>query len=669
MLTYISALFFKQQFRTTNLTDPEPVINIYEGFAYLLEAIQTISQGTTMELTNVPQIWDVVMGILKKKTVATSKHAAIEYKPEWDAAPSLSVATSLPNGSNFVLADYNSPNSGVPYVPNATFTPSPANYSVLLASVAQNTLAGKVISTGTATGMFLNDPSAYARVYTYFGQNGTSVGGAYMDAELEVPFYYPRFSKFVDYGNVDKVVARTFVPNTGHLGTIVSELTFQDLPPAAIKNREPVIYKWIDFYQLYHTICGWLVACFSGNIFNNGGTANPFVRPSTFAFGPGDFMIALRQAVLSQFPEQAHGQFVSPIAGTPSNSNSVFMPFICDSITAPVASQAGQMILPSFITENIAMLKQNYHLRSAPPGSEKYGTVSKSQYYGITPVWGVYSGDVPSYYNYVDTDGNSQPLFGADLFPYENLWTCDSSLAINTRLNVNLVAGQVITAWNQAIEAYFPNKSTMLGAISTNTNNKVCLLPYTRVISDFSSIPTTAENVVPLIPTVQDKFLINRKVVRQASVGKLGTKKVPPVEAIPPASYTSLTSTAYLSCLPVDDTIASALKVFIIPTIRFDPNSQGDVLSPQAYQTYALEYHSAALNARNTTAVVNEANRCFANGELMYRGMFSGTEDTNIFVQATNKLSATSRGIDFFGALLGGVKAVLPIVNQIVGSF
>jgi len=563
MLSYISALFFKQQFRTTNLTDPEPVLNIYEGFAYLLEAIQTISQGTTMELTTLPQIWDIIISILKKKTVATSRYSAIEYKPEWSASPTLTVATALPNSSNFVLADYNNPNSGVPYAPNTVFTPSSADYSILLANVAQNTAAGKIVDIGTAKGSFCGDPSAYARVYTYFGQNGTSVGGAYMDAELEVPFYYPRFSKFVDYGNTDKVVARTFVPNTGHLGTIISELTFQGLPNAAIKNREPVIYKWIDFYQLYHTICGWLVAGFSGNIFSNGGpVVNPFLVAETLPFGAGDFMLALRQAVLSQFPEQSHGQFVAPISGAPTNSNSVFMPFICDSITTPVASQAGQMILPSFITENIAMLKQNYCHRATSPGTEKYGTESKSQYYGITPVWGVYSGDTPSIYNFVDVSGSQVPLFApVNLYPYDNLWNCDSASNLNMRLNVNMIAAQVITAWNQKMEGYMQNKSTMLGPISTNSNNKVCLLPYTRVVSDFSSIPVS-ETRVPLIPTIQDQFLVNRKIERQQSTGKLKEKKIEKkIDAIPPSTYTSLTSTSYVSCLPIDDTIASALKV------------------------------------------------------------------------------------------------------------
>jgi len=628
------------------------------GLAWLGESIQSISQGATQKTVQIPLIFDVIAQLCSEKMVRIHK-SLIRYSPQWETPFSLAQATQLVNGSIYVVVTPPEVSATlVDYSTSTQIAPTEEGYSYLLkAATGVYAFGAQIVEQGLKKGLFTRDPSAFARVYPYFGTGGSAGTGCYSEAELEAPFNYPAFSRFVQYDERDLVISRVFRPTAGGLSTIVGTSLTAHMTYPLLRNPIPVIYKFLDLNQVVMVLCSWMVTLLGQDLY--GQSQRIFTG---FTFSLSDFVILIRQSVLTMFPSQTHAQFVSPIAGTPTTTQSLFMPLIVDSITTPLPQYANT-IIPAFLNENLAMLKQFQVQVPSTPNSERLGTKPKSLCHQVTPVWGVWSGDVLPDYQYQQPSGDFAPLFSAtSVLPPCQVWDCKAVSVSDKKTNVNYGLAQIMDEWNGwAVLA--KNRSTKQATFASDKNPEVSLLMYTRYLynsSDSFAASTRPKNAfnapyyeyIKTLPKTQD----------------LPDKKKSKVQAIVPSTYFSLYTRAILTLNPLPASVITALQLFITPTIRLTTDPQiPDVLSMQAYQVYTTELSSASTSLA-TIASDNEVARNFIAAENLTSGLFAADANNDIYTDAISEIAKHGGGNDIIKSLLGGLASMIPIVGPALGS-
>jgi len=658
LLTYASNVFYRGTIGNGSQTNTGTSYQDFSaGLAYLGMAIQTISKGATAELTDVPIIFDVMCSLLTEKKVKLSD-GIIHYAPAWDFDFDLTYTITTDTGTVYTL--FTPTSATTMSTPFTTILPTGDGYATLLRACADDTFGSRIVKFGTSASVFTTDPSCYARNYNYFGCSG-DVGSLYSESELEVNFKYPLFAKFVKYDSNDSVVSRIFSPQSGSIVTPVGlSLTSSTFTGHQLENRTPVQYKFIDFNSLYAIVGSWIVACFEatpGNIEGN----TIYTKATPFPFTQNEFMWMLRQAVLSIFPEQCHAQFVAPVKASPSVTNSVFQPFIVDSICSPMSSY-NRMMLPTFIVENLNMLKSRFYDPPVKEGSKKINR------HNWVPVWGVYSGDTPPVFQYTDSAGVSRHIFNTvNTMPFANIWDA-TGLVINTKVQVNNFVNVFIDAWNAQVEGYFKRLSTNISTISADCKGIASLLPYTRIIAKqgetFDEWTKRSNGFINPI----DDFIANKPTKTLTRVNsEKNLKKVSPIEAIPPATLFELETRTITSQHELTTEIAGALNFFLMPSIRLNYTS-GDLLTQNAYQVYTGEVCGATSLAGFSNTSQPEIYRLFAIGTNLSAGMFAASSENDVLTKAVATLSSQGLGLDFLKALMGGLSSVIPVVGPILSG-
>jgi len=630
------------------------------GLAWLGQAIQSISQGATQDAVDMPRIFDVMSQLCSEKTIKLHK-SLIRYSPQWESPYVLQEAIVLPNTSVYTVVTPSLTGAlTIPYSTSTQILPQRTSYSFLLKIAEGNKAFGaQIVKQGETTGLYTSDPSAFARVYPYFGGSGSPVAGCYNEVELEAPFHYPAFSRFVRYDTKDLVISKIFRPSAGGLSTIVgTSLVSAHCDYSRLRNPIPVNYKFIDLNQLVMVLCSWVISLAQENMPTN--SSQDFTG---FTFSQSDFVALIRQSVLTMFPSQCHAQFVSPLEGIPLQSASVFMPLIVDSITTPTPNFANTVI-PGFLNENLAMLRGFQVAVTTTPGAQRNANTPKSLCHEVVPVWGVWSGDILPDYQFRASDGLMKPLFATvSVLPAYNVWDCKSTTVPDNKVNINYGLAPVMTEWNNwAISA--KNRSAKQATFACDTNPKVSLLCYTRYlantadeISETSARPKNAFSA-PLYDCV--------KTLPKGGRVKEDPKKK--VQAVVPSTYFDLYTRSILSLSPLPTSVLTSLQLFITPTIRLTIDPQlGDNLSMQAYQVYTGELSSASTSL-GTPMSDNEVGRNFISGQNMTSGLFAADADNDVYTQAIATIEKYGSGSDVIKSLLGGIASMIPIVGPTLGN-
>ena len=663
LITYLSSLYFFNIPGAYANGDADIATGVWRsaasGAAYLGQGIYKLSLGANVDISKMPRIFDVLTQLLTSKTVRLGG-GIVRYSPTWNEPFEFPEAFATPTGSVWSCVEPGNLDV-VTYTYNAV-PPSADDYSVLLKLSEQNKEFGsQVVSYTENKGLYTQDPSCYARVYSYFGSGGTASVGCYNEVELEAPFQYPQFARFVKYDLADRVISRIFHPTVGGINTAVGQTLVQPCTYSLLRNPIPAIYKFIDFYQVYTVLCHYMVNVLEQAAISAG---TQDYAPQTLPMTQDEFCVALRQAILTQFSSQVHGQFVAPQTGVPTQSVSIFEPFIVDSVTAP--SQAfASFLIPQFLQENLCMLKQTYSDITSTPKSDKFKTPPKRLRHNFYPVWGVYSGDVPPVFSFQTPDG-PQPLFqpSPPNAPTWRLWDGVSNQNPLQKFNFNSQRfTSAVSAWNDALTRR-QNVTSKIGPISGDEGPGVKLLTYTRVVEykPQGTLEGASRYQSPMYESIVNKPG-DRKEGKEAKDKKMRDKKV---DAVQPASYFDLYTEAILSHCPLASDYYGAVRYFILPEIRLD--AQGtDTLTQAAYAVYTGEVCTVS-NTMGTTPSDNEVSRLLLIAQLMTSGLFAASADNNVLTQAAAELLTLEKGSDFIKSLLGGMASLIPGVGGVISN-
>lgn len=663
LYTYLSRCLYLNKIQSSEQVSGGGLVYVQQGLAYLNQSIFSFSSGATYDATQVPLIFGVLMKMLTARSVKVGRSGEVNYSPQWDTDNLIPYSYTTPVGSKYTAQDP----VAAPYV-NMTYGAMLATkdgYTSTLRICDDSQFFGaKVVDLENVHGYFEKDPSAFARVYKYFGSGGTDATGLYAEAEIEVPFSYPHFSRFVQYDPQDKVISRVFHPVTGGLSSAIGlpllyspkDYTYSDL-----KNPIPIVYKYIDFYQFYTQVAFWLAAAFSTSLSNLEGSTF-LTKPDTLPFSAHDFMLSLRQAVLINFPDQCHGQFIAPLQN--QTGESIFQPFIVDTVGFP-KSNANIMVLPEFFVENLSMLQP---LRVKPSKTETpYGTVNKKVSFNVVPVWGVYSKDVPPDVTYTDSSGNIRPLFSStSIIPACNIWDLTTLNNNNQKVNINIFVDQIMTDYNNIVTTYLANKSAKMAQCSVDKAKHSTVLHYTRVLNTYNTDVKFSANDL-LYPA--DRFITNKP--RKAMEKQDSKKKLKDNVTIDPATYYDLYTDFITSTMPISKDVLGQLRYFLLPSIRLNPSTstQGsDIMTANAYQVYSGELDSVFSTDGNYSLTSAEVYRLFNVGSLCVTGMFAATDEPNTLLQAINIMNKSGSGADLVTSLLGGLVSMIPVVGPALGS-
>jgi len=511
-----------------------------------------------------------------------------------------------------------------------------------------------------------NDPSAYARSYTYFGTGGTPGIGLYNNSELEVPINFPLFSRFVEYGVDDLAISRHFAPMSGGPSNVAGMmLSRDDFNFKHLRNRIPTVYKFIDFWEIFAAFAGHLALLMS-SIVDEGGP----IKRQTLPFGAMDFAVMVRQAVLSEFTEQAESQFVAPYAYAGTGSYTTFQPFLVDPICLPAAVWT-ETLVSNLLKSNLSFLREYIHF----PTSKKYGTVNKRNFIRYVPVIGVYKDDVPPTFNIANLNGSgTTPLFGPNVVATSPFSIADMRLTNGTqKYNPNhkqFVA--VMNSWNSTIN-FLASFTTGVGQIATDVAPKTNLLTFTRQLDESNPLfeKEKEELFFPVIPSLYDKLITGYENRSTEKFSKTkNDKKIPPVGAPSAATLSTITTVGLHSCLDVSTEVKTILDMLILPSIRLSSLSSTEPrLTLRQYKTYTGEMHQTSYNAGYQPAGRFQDKRLLTmmgSAVLAQGGTILGEND---LTKAIRTMEEEGLGGDLLGALLGGLLSSVPVIGPIAGAF
>jgi len=623
-----------------------PPAEAFSGIAYMIDTLVKYARGVE-ELGKVPHIYAILGNLLRNKEIPF-RHGKVQYAPNINDQTYQTIMM-LSNGDTWFNSVPQVGGSSTITLSNTTITPDSEAYGNVLSTFGRPTLPlSEIRDITNVARRYKTDASCYARTYPYFGSSGVLGVGLFNDAELEVWFKFPSFSKFVAYNKNDIVVSRVFRPQSGGPAmNIAFALTDQQFHQKHLANQIPTIYKFLDLNELYLIVATWLARVYASRVFT---PDSPDVS-GTLPFSKNDFMVILRQAVLSQFEaSQLHGQFCQPLEQTIGTS--LFKPLVMDPATIPSPTY-GTMMIPQALKENLCMLRQASYC-----GKEKiYGNdVISSNRVTYVPVWGFYSDDeIP---DIIVPTSDPYPLFQkTDVLPtYKSI----TDLIVNSstvKLNPNCQdAFNILSTWNSTVQQ--ANNMGQVAAIAGDVNFTGNLLIYTRIQQVASEQLATAQK----IPDPSSKYIKDTIVVPAKTKKDKDNVKVVAVANV----YTQ----NILSAKTIPQEYAGNLQKMLLPSLRLDEASTQDQLSMVAWQTYCGEVCSLPFTTDLNTGGLNLPSRAFQYAGDLITASFAPSNEQDTLAQALQKLGEYSWGAsllgDVFGGLLGMVPGVGPVLGQLV---
>jgi len=493
--------------------------------------------------------------------------------------------------------------------------------------------------------IYSQDPSCFARTYSYFGQNGVTTQGLVNDAELEVPFQMPSMAKFVNYNPEDTQIARVLkLQSGGPALNMAFALTDKQFHERHLKNPIPVIYKFLDLTELYMYVATTLAYAYSSQVFSTA-----FTNPTPLPFSKYDFFILLRQAVLTQFgASQLQGQFLQPLNQS-SGTGQKFKPLVFDPCTIPISAY-NTLILPQVIHENLSMLKSCSYLEPKRGGDSPVRVT-------YVPVWGVYVDDELPDITYQSGESTVNLFSATSILPSYSRITDLSTGSSNIKVNPNSQQAIILLdIWNAQMNKF--NNLMRTSAISGDVNISGNLLIHTR-------IQTSVEKRQVALPfKVQDpSTLFIKDTIQVATQTKKGTG----VE-VKVINVATVETTTILSPKSVPQALSNTLFLLLLPTLRADVESKEDKLTITAWQTYTGEVSAQPYATGSGQSSLNVVQRVYQLISKITTQPFAPDSTMDALATAMKQLAEHSWGADLFGQIASGLLGMIPVVGPVLGQ-
>jgi hypothetical protein len=620
-----------------------PSSTAFTATAYLLDGLITYASGSVLT-EKMPHIHAIIATMLRQRQLRF-RYGNVVYTPTI-AKQTLNTTMILSNGDVFFSVPPDTTSNLTITSPAATILPDEEDYSRILSCYTRKECPlSSIVNVADVKQIYTRDPSAFARNYAYVGSNGTTKGGLINDAELEIPFKMPTFSKFVIYNPEDTQIARILKLQSGGIAqNIAYSLTDTQFHEQHFKNPIPTIYKFLDLNEFFLYTASWLARAMSNVAVTSN---NPFI-PQTLPMSKFDYMILLRQAILTQFTaSQLQGQFLQPVSQSSGNPN-LFRPLVMDPATIPSPAYAGFM-LPSILKENLSMLKEASYL--SPRSRKDKPSAMRVTY---VPVWGFYDQDEIPDVVVAGADESSFPLFqSTSVLPtYSSITDLRTS---NSNIKVNPNSQQAIAllqTWNSFVSTI--NGLTQVSSISSDVNYTGNLLIYTRIQEAVEKQATTTAL------KVQDPSTKYIKNTITYTKGKETKVKV--------VQSALLYTTTILSIKPVPQELTNNLFALFLPTLRLDLNSPEDKLTQPTWQTYTGEIASQPYEFSPGAGGISMTSRAYNTAGRMITAQFAPSNEQDTLAQAMQALAKHSWGADLFGQIVSGLLGMVPVVGPALGS-
>lgn len=620
-----------------------PAATAFPAVAYLLEGMINYASGSILT-ERMPKIHAIIASMLRQRQLKF-RYGNVVYTPTI-SQQTISTTMVLGNGDMFFNVEPDTGGALTITSPASTILPDEEAYSKTLSCYTRKECPiSSIVDITSIPNVYRKDPSAFARSYAYVGSNGTTKGGLINDAELEIPFKMPTFSKFVAYDSTDTQIARVLKLQSGGISqNLAYALTDTQFHEEHFRNPIPTIYKFLDLNELYLYTATWLARAFSQLVL----IPNNSLQPTTLPFSKYDFLILLRQAVLSQFTaSQLQGQFLQPVNQTVGSPN-LFRPLVLDPATIPSPAYAGMMI-PTTLKENLSMLKEASYV-SPRPGPKGRKSALRVTY---VPVWGFYNQDELADIVVPGADETSYQLFSStSILPaYASITDLRTS---NSNVKVNPNSQQAITLlqqWNAFVASV--NSLGKVSAISSDVNYSGNLLIYTR-------IQEAVEKQTLIAQKVQDpstKFIKDTITIQKGKETKL--------KIVQPALLYTRT---ILSIKTIPQELNNNLFALLLPTLRLDVESPEDKLTQPTWQTYTGEIASQPYEFGSSTGGISMSSRAFSTAGRMLTAQTAPSPDQDNLAEAMQLLAQHSWGADLFGQIVSGLLGMVPVVGPALGS-
>lgn len=593
------------------------------GTVYILDAfqiMQTITgeamSGTTPSVKELPVFVQTILNLLAPKNVAFRVNA-LKYSWSSQFVPTTgSVISVFPAGVNleYVFGDADPSTSLVynaliiPFLSLPPNTTDNANLQIAFGLIENLNADTKLAPTGDVK-LGQKDPSAFARTYAYLGLGNSAAGSTYGECEMETNIVKsPLAAQFSLFQTTDTRASRSFHYQSGDSSFLAGMALIPGLRERDFQSKGPVIFKYIDFEEIYYFFTQWLILAWSAAMAVPDALTNNAILFTSLPMTAQTFRIVLRQALLQCFSDQGMVQFMSP---KPQNgpTDNVFVPYILSAGTYSAAIFGG-LKFPLLLAENMKMLKTCVL---------EVGTKTKVVHIPVLGNWinDTFDADpqlvAPG--QFVEAGGLTSASIFMSPIGQTDISLFDGSGTASTFYNLNGTYYQTAMDYLNMLFANFGNAGGQLSTVSGDDGPGLCLLNFTRYVQTappqmvaakqrkYECLLEHAERKKIQIRSTSKDGKLPKEVIRPTDMNYQNTKglkqlrdeqltKVNPIGSVF-TDYTLNISSTYQLTQPVQ----AILKSFVIPTIRPDPT---DALQPQTVSEWQIAYIEPNLAAYQT---------------------------------------------------------------------
>jgi hypothetical protein len=655
------------------------------GTSYILDAFQimqlTTSQimsGATPNIIQLPAYVQIMLNLLAPKNV---KFRLNMLKYSWNGGwipTNTAIIGVTPAGValHWVFGDpdpLTAPNYDAAILPFTAITNSvDTNLQVAFGLIEDLNFDTKLQPTG-AVSLGKNDASAFARTFAYLGDGNSSAGSAYGECEQEtnmVKSWIP--AQFCTFLDTDTRVSRSFRPKSGDSCLASGLALMAGMRAADFQGGAPIIYKFIDFEEIYYEYIQWLSLAWTNAL------SNP-VEPSllnlnlttSLPMTVQDFRIILRQALLQCFSNQAIVQFMAPKPQNGSSDN-VFVPFIMHAGTYS-ASEFGALKFPLILGENMKMLKTSI-LKVGPKGTKVVHVPVLGKWINDTYVE---DPQLVQPLQFVEQGGVTASSIFMDPIAQSQISLYDGRIGSSDYVNMNAIYYQTAVTYLNALLAQLTNTGGMLTTITGDSGPGLSLLNFTRYVA------TMPPEMLAKKQRRYECLLEGQERVKELKRAKSKGKAPPPVNpdnmkgvslhrkkgetTINPSGDVYFNySIAISATIALDQPIQSLLQSFIIPSIRPDLT---DTLQPQSYAEWQIASIEPNLATYQTggdaIASTVRADDLSAAAAAPLTNIMSGENSSDI-MKVFQKLVEEGDGPDWLGLLKAGVGMAFQVASFFV---
>lgn len=239
---------------------PAPYQAVASALMFFYDNFQSMLAGGPVAPTRVPVVFRDIMSALLPKIISTRAGSTISYG--WAQHTPAPLTPYTVGNVPWLFQEPDTDDAGPFPVSNPVFpTPDATAYNKVMASLdSYNHRFLKLVDNDVSASKLSTSVSAFARNYVYNGlqNSGGSTAGFYKDVELEVPIFNPYIAQFTGYGS-DTRAPRYISISSGD--ACVPYALPQHGDWGGYANQGHVIYKFIDFENIYDTLCLWAVKC------------------------------------------------------------------------------------------------------------------------------------------------------------------------------------------------------------------------------------------------------------------------------------------------------------------------------------------------------------------------------------------------------------------------